>query len=124
MSKAIAFRSKKAKGKRLEHKIASLIRQKGLDEGARAMIGSGAFDDYKGDIYAPKVPLIFEAKNQEKVQLWQFWEQAKAQERVYKPACLVVSGNYRPMLAVVELETLLNLLLEIKQLSEQELQDK
>jgi len=117
MSKAIAFRSKKAKGKRLEHKIASLIRSKGLDDKARAMIGSGAFDDYKGDIYAPSVPLIFEAKNQEKVQLWQFWDQAKSQERPLKPACLVVSGNYRPMLAVVELDTILNLLLEIKELS-------
>lgn len=118
MSKAIAFRSKKAKGKRLEHKIASLIRSKGLDDGARAMIGSGAFDDYKGDIYAPQVPMIFEAKNQENVKLWQFWEQAKSQERPLKPACLVVSGNYRPMLAVVELDTLLNLLLEIKELGE------
>lgn len=113
MSKAIKFRSKKAKGSRLERKVASLIRSKGLDPNARRMIGSGAFDDYKSDIYAPAVPLTFEMKNQERLQIWQAWEQAKSVEKPLKPACLVISGNYRPILAVVDIDTLLNLLAEI-----------
>lgn len=116
--KANTAKSKKAKGKRLEHKIASMIRSMGLDDKARAMIGSGAFDNYKGDIYAPDVPLIFEAKNNENHSIWKEWEQAKNQERPLKPGCLVISGNNRPILAVVEIETLLNMLLEIKQLGE------
>jgi len=112
--KAIAFRSKKAKGKRLEKKLASLIREKGLDDKARAMIGSGAFDNYKGDIYSPKVNLTFECKNCEKHDFWGEWEQAKSQEKPYKPACLVVSGNFRPIIACMEIDTLLNLLKEVE----------
>lgn len=112
--KAITTGSKKAKGKRLEKKVAQLIREKGLDSKARAMIGSGAFDNYKGDIYAPEVPLTFECKNQETVKIWEYWTQALAQQKVYKPACLIVSGNYRPILAILDIDTLLNLLKEIK----------
>ena len=98
--KAIAYRSKKAKGKRLEKRVSQLIREKGLDDKARPMIGSGAFDNYKGDIYSPSINLTFEVKNQETVKLWEYWEQAKDQEQAYKPACLIVSGNFRPILAV------------------------
>ena len=109
--------SKKEKGSRLERFIATRLRQLGLDGNARRMIGSGAFDGYKGDIYAPDVPLTFEAKNNENHSIWKEWEQAKNQEKPLRPACLVISGNFRPTLAVVDLETLLDLLLEIKDLT-------
>lgn len=108
---------KKIKGAKLERKVASLIRQKGLDDGARRMIGSGAFDNYKSDIFT-NLPLTIECKNQERVNLWEFWDQAKSVAKPLKPACLVVSGNFRPVLAIVDIDTLLNLLLEIKQLNE------
>jgi hypothetical protein len=114
MLKANTFRSRKQKGKRLEIKVAKRIREMGLDVDAKRMPGSGAFDGFKGDIYT-KLPYSWEIKNQEKVTLWEWWEQTKAQETPYKPGILVVGGNFRPALAVMDLDTFLNLLLEIKQ---------
>ena len=113
---AHAFRSKKAKGKRAEKKFASLIRQYGLDKSARVMIGSGAFDNYKGDIYAPKVKFSFEVKNQENIKLWEWWEQAESQSSMAKPPVLVFMSNYRPMLCTMKVETFLDLLREIEDL--------
>jgi hypothetical protein len=115
--KAITTGSKKAKGSRLERLVATRLRALDLDKDARRMIGSGAFDGYKGDVYAPQVPLTFECKNNENHSIWKEWEQAKNQEKPMRPACLVISGNHRPVLAMVELETLLDMLLEIKQLN-------
>lgn len=115
--KAIAFRSKKAKGKRLEIKLAKAIRDKGLDPNARRMPGSGAFDGFKTDSFN-KLPFSFEAKNQEKVRLWEWWKQAQDQSTIAKPPVLVISGNYRPELAVMDLNTFLDLLKEIKDLEE------
>lgn len=115
--KAIAFRSKKQKGKRLEAKVAQLIREKGLDNNAVRMPGSGAFDGFKTDIYT-KLSYSFELKNQETVKLWEWWNQARDQASIAKPPVLVVGGNYRPILCVVEINTFLNLLLEVKQLRE------
>lgn len=117
MPKAIAFRSKKAKGTRLEHKIAQLIREKGLDDNAKRMIGSGAFAGWKTDLFT-KLPYSFEIKNQEKVSLWQWFRQAQAQSTISKPPILCVSGNFRPILAIMDMPTFLNLLLEVKQLTE------
>lgn len=111
---ANTFRSKKAKGQKLEKKVAQRIREMGLDSDAKRMPASGSMYGWESDIFT-NLPYRFEIKNQEKVQLWQFWEQAKAQETPYKPAVLVVGGNYRSPLAVVDLDTFLNLLVEIKQ---------
>ena len=114
---AHTFGSKKAKGKRLEKYLAKRIREKGLDKDAKRMPMSGAIEGFKSDIFT-HLPFTFEAKNQEKVALWEWWNQAKAQEAPYRPAVLVVGGNYRPALAVIDLETFLNMILEIKQLNE------
>ena len=98
------------KGKRLEREIAALIRRKGLDEGARRMPLSGAASMLPGDIWT-KLPYSFEAKNQERVQLWEWWKQARGQCPGGHQPVLVVSGNFRPILAVVDIDVLLNLLL-------------
>jgi len=100
---------KKKKGARLERKLASLIRQKGLDKDAKRMPLSGAFDHLKSDIYT-RLPYSFECKNQERVKLWEWWAQAKEQAKLAEKPVLVISGNYRPILAVVEIDTLLDLL--------------
>lgn len=115
--KAQTFSSKKAKGKRLEHKLAQLIREFGLDDGAKRMIGSGAFDGWKTDIFT-KLMFSFEVKNQEKVKVWEWWEQAEDQSSIAKPPVLVFSGNYRPVLATMKVETFLDLLKEIQDLNE------
>lgn len=117
MSKAIAFKSKRAKGKRLEAKVAELIREKGLDDNAKRMPGSGAFEGFKTDIYT-KLPYSWEIKNQETVKLWEWWKQARDQSTIAKPPVLCVGGNYRPILVVMDLNTFLEKLLECKQLEE------
>ena len=115
--KAIKISSRKAKGGRLERKWASLLRTFGLDKEARRMIGSGAFDDYKGDVYT-KLPFVFECKNNENHKIWQEFEQAQEQRKPFKTPILVISGNHRPILAVMLGQDFLNLLLENKQLNE------
>lgn len=114
--KARTFRSRRQKGKRLEAKFSQLIREKGLDEDAKRMPGSGAFYGFKTDIYS-KLQYSFEVKNAETVKLWQWWNQARDQASIAKPAILVVGGNFRPILCVMEANTFLELLLTIKQLS-------
>lgn len=113
--KAKTVASKKAKGKRLETFVAKKLRTSGLDKDAKRMPGSGAFEGFKSDTFT-KLPFTFEQKNQEKVKLWQWWEQAKSQEKPFKPAVLVVGGNYRKPLVVIEFETFINLLQELQQL--------
>ena len=98
------------KGKRLERQFAALLRRKGLDVNARRMPLSGAFSHLPTDIYT-SLRYSFEVKNQERVNLWEWWDQARNQAAIGKPPVLVISGNYRPMLAIVEVDTLLNLLL-------------
>lgn len=101
--------SARQKGKRLEYKVASLIRTKGLDHDARRMPLSGGFSHLPSDIYT-SLPYAFECKNQETVKLWAWWEQTQGQTRVGHKPVLVISGNFRPILAVVDIDTLLNLL--------------
>lgn len=100
---------RRKKGKRLELKVAALIRNKGLDERAQRMPLSGAMTHLEGDIHT-RLPYHFECKNQERVQLWEFWEQTRSQAPAAHAPVLVVSGNFRPILAVVDVELLLNLL--------------
>ena len=100
--------SARAKGKRLEYDVAALLRSKDLDKDAKRMPLSGAFSHMPGDIYT-RLPYHFECKNQERIQLWDWWEQAKGQA-LRVPPVLVISGNYRPVVAVVDIDLLLNLL--------------
>lgn len=95
----------KAKGSRLERQLAGMIRKKGLDPKARRMPLSGAFSHLPEDIYTI-LPYHFEAKNQEKLKIWEWWEKIRNKRN----PVLVVSGNFRPVLAVVDIDLLLNLL--------------
>jgi len=112
--KANTTASKKAKGSRLERRVAQLIRQKGLDKGASRMPLSGAFWSLPGDVYT-KLAVTFECKNTERHKIWQEWSQAVSQKRLATDPVLVISGNNRPILAVMDIDYYLNLLLEVKQ---------
>lgn len=114
----VSFKGRKEKGRRLELRVAKAIREKGLDKYASRMVLSGADWANKGDIRA-NIPLSIECKNNETHNIWKEFEQAKSQEKAFKPACLVISGNFRPILACIELDTLLNLLREIQDLKEE-----
>jgi len=108
--------SAKAKGSRLERAVAQAIRHKGLDDKAGRMPLSGADSHLKGDVRTD-LPYTIECKNTERVQLWKAWQQAVDQSH-YHPPVLCISANHRPVLAVVELDTLLNLMLCEQQLNQ------
>lgn len=97
------------KGRRLELEVAAALRRKGLDRGAKRMHRSGAIDHRRGDVFTA-LPYSIECKCAERVQFWEWWTQAKSQARLGRPAVLVVSADDRPALAVVDLDTLLNLM--------------
>jgi hypothetical protein len=102
--------SKKQKGSRLERFVAEAYRHHGIDKDAKRMPLSGAFDGLKGDIFKPHdKEWVDECKNQEKVKLWEFWEQAKSQARGLQRPLLHVSGNYREVLTVMKLDDYMHL---------------
>ena len=100
---------RKAKGSRLERKVASLIRAKGLDSNCKRMPLSGGFSHLPGDIYT-NLPYAFECKNTERHRIWEEWAQAQSQASISEKPILVISGNHRPILAVLDISDLLNLL--------------
>lgn len=106
---AKTHKSKKAKGRRLELKVASLIREAGLDKNASRMPLSGAFWALPGDIKT-NLPLTIECKNTERHRIWKEWEEAVNRNCPSNDPVLVISGNNRPILAVIDINFLLILL--------------
>lgn len=96
--------SRRQKGSRLERKVAALLRQKGFN--ACRMPLSGAFFALKGDIKCDDLDYHFECKNHEKARIWEWWQDV----RDYRNPILCISSNHRPILAVVDIDTILNLL--------------
>lgn len=109
--------SRRQKGKRLELKIASLLRTKGLDKNARRTPMSGALPPWKGDVFTD-LPIHIECKNQEKIRFWEFVEQASSQCPMAHNWILAVSSNHRPIVAVVDMGWLLDLLVMEQELLE------
>lgn len=104
----------KLKGARLERKVAQMIRSK-LGIEAKRMPLSGAWEHLKTDIYSPEFPFAVEVKNQEKMQFWQWWEQAQEQAKQKTPL-LVHSSNHRPVMVSMRFEDFLNLVKEVNEL--------
>lgn len=104
------LKSPKQKGKRLELKIAREWRRK-IDGFAIPTPGSGS-GKYRADVYNRHY--MIEAKNQERVSLWPWWEQARNQGKPMKPPVLMVSGNHRPILAIMDISDWLDLVKEAK----------
>lgn len=103
--------SKKTKGKRLELKVAKLWRSK-VDGFAVPTPGSGNGQSYKEDVYNRFFSI--ECKNQERVSLWEWWDQARSYPQNGKPPVLAISGNYRPILVVMDVNDWLDLVKEAK----------
>lgn len=94
-------KSKKAKGTKLENKIAELYRRYKIDETARRMPLSGAMAHFKSDIYKRfDLEWVDECKNHETISFNKFWEQASSQAGLRSPV-LHISGNYRPIITVI-----------------------
>ena len=103
--------SAKAKGKRLELKVAREWRSK-IDKTAVPTRGSGNGESFKEDVFTNYFKI--ECKNQETVKLWAWWDQARRYYNASKPPVLAISGNYRPILVVMDLDDWLNLVKEAK----------
>lgn len=73
---ATTFRSKKAKGVRLEKEFSKMLVDAGLDPHAQRMIMSGAVKGFDGDILT-KLPIHVEAKNQETWKPLEYYRQAE-----------------------------------------------
>lgn len=101
--------SQREKGKRLERLVASLLRRKGLDPKAQRTPMSGAMSEWKGDVLTD-LPVHIECKNTEKIRFWEFVEQASSQCPMGQNWMLAVSSNHRPVVAVVDIDWLLDLL--------------
>ncbi|KKR27913.1 MAG: hypothetical protein UT61_C0062G0013 [Candidatus Woesebacteria bacterium GW2011_GWA1_39_8] len=94
-------------------KFAKMLRDYDLDKSAGRMPGSGAFAHFKQDIHT-KIPFSFELKNQETISFWKWWEQADSEKTPNRPAVLVFSGNYRPIMCAMLAETFLDVLKELQ----------
>ena len=117
---AKTYSSRKAKGTRLEREIAAAYRSSGLFLKAQRMPMSGAMQFHKGDIFKGESDeFVDECKNQEKIQIWKFWQQAVDQCSGLEKPVLHISGNYRPILTVIKFEDFLDMRLEIKEAREQ-----
>lgn len=109
--------SKKAKGNRLEYKVAELYRRYDIDKKATRMPMSGAMANFKGDIHKPNdYEWVDECKNQEKVSLWKWWNQTISQAKGMQKPVLHIGGNYRPILTVMRIEDYMDLRKTIKDL--------
>jgi len=97
--------SARQKGKRLERKVAKLIREKLGIKAYRTPL-SGAAEGFKGDIWVEGLPFYWECKNRERINIWQEWQKI----RDYKNPILVISGNFRPILVVMDIELFLEIL--------------
>jgi hypothetical protein len=95
-----------------------MLRTYGLDANAKRMPLSGADWAFRSDIYTT-LPFTFEVKNQERMNFWDWWEQARSQEKPMKPAVLIHSGNYRPIMASMDVMTFINILVELNQWKEE-----
>lgn len=97
--------------------MAKTLRRTGADRGARRNPRSGAISHRPGDV-ATSLPYCFECKDQQRVSLWKWWEQACGQAFGNHMPVLVIRSEQRPPLAVVSLDTLANLLAKERQLGE------
>jgi len=102
---------KKEKGRRLELKVARLIREK-LGIKAYRMPLSGGAQGLKGDIFCPNLPFYWELKNREYISIWGEWQKI----RDCKNPILVISGAHKPILAIMDFEMFLELIQKAEKL--------
>lgn len=120
---ATSAKARKAKGRALEQYVADLIREKGLDDRANPSFGSGSGTREKADVWTSMMILGqnagIECKHADNLQLQTWWEQAKKLQDLSREPILVVkqtSWRYENVVAVVYLDTLLEMAKEIERL--------
>lgn len=115
--KANTPQTRKAKGNRLERKVAEMYRRYDIDAKATRMPMSGAMTHFKGDIWKPNdYYYVDECKNAERVEFWSWWEQTREQAGTSRIPILHISSNHRPILTVMDADTYFDLRKEVKDL--------
>lgn len=116
----ITAKGRRMKGKRFEREIAAMYRHHGIDKTAQPMPMSGAMEFHKGDILKKEdLEFVDEAKNQETVKLWEWWEQATSQARGLQVPVLHIKRNLTEPVTVMSTDAYFQLRLEIMQYREQ-----
>lgn len=114
-----------AKGKLLEEYVVSQLREKELDTRAMRSHGSGNGNSEKADIWTSAMILGqnagFECKNQATLCIPDWWRQTKKLESLGREPVLVFKQFGEPLVetkCVIYLDTLLEMMKELKELEE------
>ena len=106
----------KAKGRRLQQQFMQLLIEKldidPEDIESRSM-GAGGEDLIMSKAARNKFPYSVECKNQERMNIWQAWEQANNNKGIYEPLVVIKKNGVNPLI-VVDAESFLDMIKEFK----------
>ena len=95
--------SAKAKGRRLQQKFMQLLIEKleidPEDIESRSM-GAGGEDLIMSKAARQKFPFSVECKNQERLNVWSAWEQAKGNRGIYEPLVVIKKNGVDPLVVL------------------------
>ena len=95
--------SRKAKGRRLQQQFRDLLIEKldidPEDIESRSM-GAGGEDLIMSRAARHKFPYSVECKNQERLNIWQAWEQANNNKGIYEPLVVLKKNGVRPLVVL------------------------
>jgi hypothetical protein len=104
--------SRKAKGRRLQNQFMQLLIEKldidPEDIESRSM-GAGGEDLIMSKAARNKFPYSVECKNQERMNIWQAWEQANNNKGIYEPLVVIKKNGVSPLI-VVDAENFLEMI--------------
>jgi len=110
--KIMKTQSRKAKGRRLQQQFMQLLIEKldidPEDIESRSM-GAGGEDLIMSKAARHKFPYSVECKNQERLNIWQAWEQANGNKGLYEPLVVIKKNGVRPLI-VVDAENFLEMI--------------
>ena len=95
--------SAKAKGRRLQQKFRDMLIEKldihPEDIESRSM-GAGGEDLIMSRAAREKFPFSIECKNQERMNIWQAWDQANNNKGLYEPLVVIKKNGVRPLVVL------------------------
>ena len=101
--KIMKTQSRKAKGRRLQQKFMQLLIEKldidPEDIESRSM-GAGGEDLIMSKAARNKFPYSIECKNQERMNIWQAWDQANNNKGLYEPLVVIKKNGVRPLVVL------------------------
>ena len=101
--KIMKTRSRKAKGRRLQQQFMKLLIEKldidSEDIESRSM-GAGGEDLIMSKAARNKFPYSIECKNQERMNIWQAWDQANNNKGLYEPLVVIKKNGVRPLVVL------------------------